>query len=53
MLSKKEKASRADIDIFELDLPPIQDRSHLKVYEDISNMYKAKIVGGKLFIKVS
>ena len=52
-LSRKERTSRTDIDIFELDLPPIQDRSRIKVYEDISNVYKAEIIGEKLFIKVS
>ena len=52
-LSRKERTSRTDIDIFELDLSPIQDRSRIKMYEDISNVYKAEIIGEKLFIKVS
>ncbi|CAG8833163.1 34292_t:CDS:2, partial [Racocetra persica] len=49
----KEKISEddLDLDIVEIDLPPIKDKKRKKVLEAIHNIFQAKRVDDELFIK--
>ena len=50
---EEAKKSKEDIDVLEMDLPPIPERSRIAVHEEIHMLYNAEIIGGKLIISVS
>ncbi|CAJ0832654.1 18007_t:CDS:2 [Entrophospora sp. SA101] len=40
-----------DIDVIEIDLPPINDKKHEKILETIHNIFQAERINDRLFIK--